>query len=124
MARKAPVDQGETARLISSSKVEGTRVYNADGDHIGEIEDVMIDKYSGEVAYAVMSFGGWLGIGEKYHPLPWSVLEYDPKQEGYVVNVDRETLERAPSYSKNELTGERKWRERIHLYYGDTPFGP
>ena len=123
MARQAPVDQGLTARLIPSSKVAGTRVYNRDGDHIGDVDDVMIDKYSGEVAYAILSFGGWLGIGEKYHPLPWTALDYDPKCEGYRLDIDRGTLERAPSYTRQELTGEHAWRERIHLYYGSGPFG-
>jgi sporulation protein YlmC with PRC-barrel domain len=124
MARKDPIDQDETARLISSSKVEGTEVYNTEGEHIGEIKDIMIDKYSGNVAYAIMSFGGWLGIGEKYHPLPWSVLDYQQSQEGYVVDLDRDRLEKAPSYSQHELSAAgHPWRERVRLYYGATPFG-
>ena len=67
----------ETDRLIASNKVEGTAVYNRTGKHLGEVYNFMVDKYSGQVAYAVMSFGGFLGIGEKYHPLPWKVLTYD-----------------------------------------------
>ena len=124
MARKDPIDQDETARLISSSKVEGTEVYNTQGERIGEIKDIMIDKYSGNVAYAIMSFGGWLGIGEKYHPLPWSVLDYEPSQEGYVVDLDRTRLANAPSYSKSELSASGyPWRDRVRSYYGATPFG-
>jgi sporulation protein YlmC with PRC-barrel domain len=114
---------GETVRLISSEKVEGTEVYNSAGDHIGEIEEVMIDKYTGKVAYAVLSFGGWLGIGEKYHPLPWSVLDYVPQQKGYVVDVERSTLEQAPAYSKDEITeNDLSWRDTVHKHYGAAPY--
>jgi sporulation protein YlmC with PRC-barrel domain len=79
----------ETDRLIASDKVEGTAVYNRAGERLGEIHDFMVDKYSGRVAYAVMSFGGFLGIGEKYHPLPWKVLTYDTEMGGYVVDWTR-----------------------------------
>jgi hypothetical protein len=89
----------ETDRLISSDKVEGTSVYNPTGESVGSIYTVMIDKYSGQVDYAVMSFGGFLGIGERYHPLPWKALTYDTGLGGYVVDVSREQLERAPSGS-------------------------
>ena len=79
----------ETDRLIASNKVEGTAVYNRTGEHLGEVYNFMVDKYSGQVAYAVMSFGGFLGIGEKYHPLPWKVLTYDTSLGGYVVDWTR-----------------------------------
>jgi PRC-barrel domain len=83
----------ETGDLISSDKVEGTAVYNRGGEKLGSIHSVMIDKRSGKVAYAVMSFGGFLGIGDRYHPLPWNVLTYDSRQGGYVVDLDRSMLE-------------------------------
>jgi sporulation protein YlmC with PRC-barrel domain len=67
----------ETGNLIASDKVQGTNVYNTAGDNLGAIHDVMIDKPSGKVAFAILSFGGFLGIGNQYHPLPWSVLKYD-----------------------------------------------
>src|SRR5215204_6076750 len=82
----------ETGGLIAASKVNGTYVFNGQGESLGSIYDVMIDKRSGEVAYAVMSFGGFLGIGEEYSPLPWSALSYDTGQGGYVVDIDKETL--------------------------------
>jgi hypothetical protein len=72
-----PVDVDETNRLISSDKVDGTDVYSRNGDHLGTVHDVMIDKRTGQVEYAIMSFGGFLGIGESYHPLPWRTLTYD-----------------------------------------------
>jgi sporulation protein YlmC with PRC-barrel domain len=76
MQNSQSVATDETSTLISSDKVEGTAVYNREGEKVGSIHTLMIDKASGKVAYAVMSFGGFLGIGDRYHPLPWSVLDY------------------------------------------------
>ena len=79
----------------------------------------MIDKYSGQVSYAVMSFGGFLGIGERYHPLPWRALDYDPKLGGYVVDVGREQLEGAPSYGRDEAPwGDPAYGRGVSSYYG------
>src|SRR5918912_831525 len=89
----------ETSELIASDKVEGTEVYNPQGEHLGEVHNFMVNKRSGRVEYAVMSFGGFLGIGESYHPLPWNELTYDTNQGGYVVNLTRAQLEGAPTYS-------------------------
>lgn len=86
-------------RLISSERVDGTEVYNRSGDKLGTIDHLMIDKYSGRVAYAVISFGGFLGMGESYSPVPWDALHYDVNLGGYCVDVDRNKLERAPRYS-------------------------
>lgn len=89
--------------LISSERVTGTSVYNHDGDKLGSVEAMMIDKQSGQVRYAVMSFGGFLGMGERYHQLPWDGLSYDTERGGYVVNLTREALDGAPMYSRDEL---------------------
>ncbi len=97
---KAGLGRSETHDMIAASKVEGTYVYNLQGEHLGHIYDTMIEKRSGQIAYAVMSFGGFLGIGEQYHPLPWSMLEYDPAMGGYRVDLDRDVLEGAPSYAR------------------------
>jgi hypothetical protein len=83
------IDQRETTSLIGSDKVEGTAVYGPDREKIGSIERVMIDKISGKVAYAVLSFGGFLGMGEDYYPVPWSTLDYDTSLGGYHVNPTR-----------------------------------
>ena len=91
----------ETDRLISSDKVVGTAVYNRRGEHLGSVYNLMIDKHSGQVAYAVMSFGGFLGMGESYHPLPWRVLTYDTGRGGYVVDLDRSRLEATSSTPPN-----------------------
>ena len=88
--------------LIAAEKVEGANVYNHQGDKLGTVDDIMIDKVSGKAIYAIMSFGGFLGIGEKYHPLPWSTLRYDEGKGGYVVNLDKQMLEKAPTYGMNE----------------------
>src|SRR6202521_1355997 len=97
-----PVATDETARLIPSDKVEGTAVYNRQGEHLGKVYNFMVDKYTGQVAYAVMSFGGFLGIGDSYHPLPWKVLTYDTRLDGYVIDLDRERLKNAPRYGLGE----------------------
>ena len=118
------LDKRETASLIGSDKVEGTPVYRSNGERVGQIERVMIDKLTGKVAYAVMSFGGFMGIGEDYYPLPWSLLTYNPALEGYEVNVDAQQLKGAPKYSKHESWdwSDRARDQRVSDYYGVTPF--
>ena len=110
----------ETERLIASDKVEGTAVYNGGGERLGTVRNFMVDKRSGQVAYAVMSFGGFLGIGESYHPLPWKVLTYDTRLGGYVVELSRQQLEAAPSYSGSEAPDwtDRTYGQRVDNYYG------
>ncbi|MDP8994248.1 MAG: PRC-barrel domain-containing protein [Pseudomonadota bacterium] len=92
---EAAVDYGHA--LISSRRVEGTPVYNKAGEKLGTVHSVMIEKRSGKVAYAVMSFGGFLGVGGRVHPIPWERLTYDVDRDGYVIDVTREQLEKAPS---------------------------
>lgn len=89
------------ASLIAADKIEGTSVFNRNGDKLGSVDDILIDKLSGRAVYAVMSFGGFLGMGAKYHPLPWSTLNYDTKLSGYVVDLDKKALEAAPSYDSD-----------------------
>ncbi len=116
----ATVDNPEdtTGRLIAASKVNGTTVYNRAGDRLGSVYDVMLDKRSGKAEYAVMSFGGFLGMGERYHPLPWHVLTYSQDHGGYVVDLDRTKLEGAPSFADSELWGDDTWGTRVNDYYG------
>jgi len=108
-------------QLIFASKVNHTPVINADGERIGHIEDVAIDKRSGQVAYAVLSFGGFLGIGEKYHPLPWPLLAYDPVRNAYVISLTKDQLRAAPAFSKDELAdigdSDERYREPVYDYY-------
>ncbi len=88
----------ETSTLIASNKVEGTAVFNEDGDKLGKISNFMVNKQSGQVEYAVMSFGGFLGMGEDHYPLPWKMLNYVVSQEGYVVDIDKDMLDKAPRH--------------------------
>jgi sporulation protein YlmC with PRC-barrel domain len=113
-------DLGTNGANIRASRVSGTDVYNADGEHLGHIDDVILNKQSGIADYAIMSFGGFLGIGERYHPLPWRSLTYDPGQHGYVVSVSRDQLERAPTYGEGEEPDwdDREFSERIYSHYG------
>lgn len=123
MPTTSTLDDRETVSLIGSDKVEGTAVYGADAKRIGDIERVMIDKISGKVAYAVLSFGGFLGIGEDYYPVPWATLKYDTNLGGYVTGLTKDRLEGAPKYS--ESTGWNWTREndqRVYDYYRVAPY--
>ena len=106
------------AALISAERVNGTDVYNPAGEKLGNVQDIMIDKVSGRAVYTVMSFGGFLGMGQKYHPLPWATLKYDTSKSGYVVNLDKATLEAAPSYdSVAEFTRTPDHGRTVDSYY-------
>ena len=115
----ADVTKITTGSLIAAEKVNGTNVYNMDGDKLGTVDDIMIDKISGKAIYAVMSFGGFLGIGEKQHPLPWSSLTYDEAKEGYVVNLDKKMLENAPTLDPDhDFEWTPDYGRRVDKYYG------
>jgi sporulation protein YlmC with PRC-barrel domain len=118
-------DPNDTAgRLIAADKVEGTRIYNRAGENLGSVEDVMIDKMSGRIAYAVVGFGGFLGIGNRHYPLPWETLKYDTNIGGFVVDLDRRMLEGAPSYTDTETVGwdDPAWGKSVYEYYGARPY--
>ncbi len=124
MASTDKLDQRETNALIAADKVEGTEVRNRGGEKLGTIENVMIDKRSGKVAYAVMSFGGFLGMGDKHHALPWGVLKYDTDQSGYVVDLDKRTLEGAPVFDREDQVNwnDQAWGRKVHDYYDVPPY--
>ena len=104
--------------LIAADKVNGTNVYNLAGEALGTVDDILIDKISGRAIYAVMSFGGFLGMGEKYHPLPWATLKYDLKKGGYLVNLDKKLLEGAPNYDRNsEFKWTPEYGRKVDTYY-------
>src|SRR5437764_4112166 len=110
----------ETSRLISSQKVDGTAVYNRNGDSLGTIDHMMIDKFTGQVEYAVMSCGGFLGLGEEYNPVPWKSLVYDTNLGGYVIDADRARLESAPRFQSSGRPdwSNRGYTERVDQYWG------
>jgi hypothetical protein len=114
------IDQRETGNLIGSDKVEGTAVYGADDTRIGAIERVMIDKISGRVSYAVLGFGGILGLGNDHYPLPWQSLKYDTRLGGYVTGITEEQLRAAPKYSDGSEWNWSDGRQNraLNAYYG------
>lgn len=112
------MQKNTSGSLIAAEKVTGTNVYNPAGEKLGSVEDVMIDKVSGKAVYAIMSFGGFLGMGEKHHPLPWQTLNYDTKLDGYVVNLDKKALENAPSYDRTrEFSWTADYGRKVDEYY-------
>ena len=115
--------ESETHSLIGSDRVEGTAVYGPDQKKIGSVERVMIDKMSGKVAYAIIGYGGFLGVGEDHYPTPWSNLKYDTKLGGYLVNCTRDQLDKAPRYAnEDDWQWSRENDKRIYEYYRATPF--
>jgi len=121
-AMRAPAgmaDAKATHDLIESDRVHGTNVYRSDGTKVGSIERVMIDKYSGQVAYAVMSFGGFLGLGHDHYPIPWAKLDYNPKLGGYEVNITDDELKAAPHFDpgKEYNWGDTTQGQRVYDHY-------
>ena len=107
-----------TGSLIAADKVNGTAVFDMTGDKIGNVDNIMIDKISGRAIYAVMSFGGFLGVGEKHHPLPWSALTYDEDKGGYVINIDKKKLESAPNFDRSsDFNWTQDYGKRVDSFY-------
>jgi len=120
-SRRDP-NEKSTHSLIASDRVEGTRVYGADGKHIGSIERLIIGKLDGRVAYAVLSFGGLLGIGHDHYPLPWEKLNYDTQLDGYRIDLTKEQIEGAPSYADDDDSWYNDNGRRVYDYYGVPPY--
>ena len=116
----ASVDTDETRNLIAADKVEGTSVYNRARTNIGTIKTVMLNKYNGRVAYAVLASGGFLGLGEHYYPVPWEALKYDTGLGGYVIPVDEDHFDNAPKYPVDAEPdwADRLFNEKLRRYYG------
>lgn len=113
------LERDETSELIASNKVEGTAVYDRNGEKLGTIHNFMVDKRSGQVEYAVLSFGGLFGLGSDYYPLPWDALTYDTDLGGYAIDIDRETFQKAPRFASGEEPRfDRAYGEQIYSYYG------
>ena len=121
---QATLKKDETVNLIAATKVNGTNLYTRSGERAGEVEDIMIDKISGHVAYAVAAFGGFLGLGETRRAIPWSVLHYDTKLDGYVANVDDSVLKDAPNEipSNDKYHRDLDWNSRIYTNFGVPPY--
>jgi sporulation protein YlmC with PRC-barrel domain len=108
-------------QLISSEDVEGTNVYDMKGSKIGDIDHLMIDKISGRVSYAVMSFGGFIGLGHSHYPIPWAALKYDKKLGGYITGITEQQLKDAPAFSDDSWS-DRSWEAQTYKHYNATPY--
>ncbi len=104
---------------IRASKVIGTTVKDSTGERLGEVKDVVLDKQSNSILFGIMSFGGVLGMGEKYHPVPWAALDYDETEGAYVINLSKDQLKAAPADSIEELTRNhgQAYRDRSFDFY-------
>jgi len=111
-------------QLLPASTIEGTAVQNAAGEDLGEINELMIDLEKGRIAYAVLSFGGFLGMGDKLFALPWEVLTIGPEGDVFILNVPREKLDSAPGFDKDNWPdmADTSWGEMVHTYYGYKPY--
>ena len=112
------LETDETVRLISSKKVEGTPVVGTNGETLGKIDSFMVDKYTGRVAYAIMTFGGTMGVGASYFPLPWPLLDYDVSKDGYALDITKEQLAKAPHFEAgNEPEFNADYRRQVLVHY-------
>ena len=113
----------ETRNLISADKVEGTTIYDRQGSNIGTVKNVMINKLTGKVAYVVVQYGGVMGFGSDFYPMPWNVLTYDTGKGGYVVDMSKEQLQNAPRYSASSQPDwqSRGYHDELHRHYGVQP---
>jgi sporulation protein YlmC with PRC-barrel domain len=111
-------------RVLSAGSLAGDRVRNSQGEDLGKIEEIMIDIHSGRVAYAVLSFGGFLGMGNKLFAVPWHSLTVDLENKEFILDVPRETLENAPGFDKSDWPdmADPDWGAQVHKHYGRTPY--
>lgn len=114
--------RGPGPEMMSAKTLVGNDVYNTEGEALGGIEDIMLDMRSGRVSYAVLSFGGFLGMGQKLFAVPWEALELDTSEKRFVLNVEKERLKDAPGFDKNHWPdmADQSWAREIHSYYGTT----
>jgi len=117
MARISPI-------VKANKEVVGRKVINTQGESLGKVEEVMLDSAPGRIAYAVLSFGGFLGMGDKLFAVPWNALHYDPQQEAFVLHADKRFLENAPRFDKENWPdmSDTTWRSSVYSYYSAKPY--
>jgi sporulation protein YlmC with PRC-barrel domain len=110
--------------VFSTKTLMGDKVVNPQGEHLGEIKELMIDPQTGHVGYAVLSFGGFLGMGDKLFAVPFRALELKPERKEFVLNIPKDKLKTAPGFDKNDWpkSADRQWGTEIHTFYGTTPY--
>jgi uncharacterized protein YrrD len=113
-------------KILSTTTVIGDKVINPEGEELGHIEEIMFDIHSGRIAYAVMSSGGFLGLGDKLFAIPWQSLAVDTDKHAVILNADKARLENAPGFDKNNWpkteNGDRGWLDEVYDYYGTRPY--
>jgi sporulation protein YlmC with PRC-barrel domain len=120
---KSRASGGPGPTLMGADTLIGNEVYNQKEEELGDIKEIMLDMRTGRVSYAVLSFGGFLGMGEKLFAVPWNALTLDTKNKRFVLNVEKERLKRAPGFDKDKWPNmaDQVWAKEIHSYYGTTP---
>ncbi|MES2840903.1 MAG: PRC-barrel domain-containing protein [Pseudomonadota bacterium] len=118
--------QGPGPRLMGASTLIGNDVFNDEDEDLGEIREIMLDMHTGRVDYAVLSFGGFLGMGEKLFAVPWAALELDTTSRCFVLRVSKARLESAPGFNKQHWPdmADPEWAKDVHQFYGTHPDGP
>jgi sporulation protein YlmC with PRC-barrel domain len=111
-------------RVLSAGTITGDKVMNLQGENLGKIDELMMDLQSGRIAYAVLSFGGFLGMGDKLFAIPWNALTVNPDEHAFILNVDKETLKNAPGFNKDNWPdfADERWGSQIYSYYGYKPY--
>ncbi len=119
-----PGNEGPGPRLMTASTLEGDDIVNRQGDKLGELEEIMLDVTTGRIAYAVMGAGGFLGMGDKLFAIPWSALTMDPENHCFILDADKERLQRAPGFDKDHWPSmaDMTWATEVHSYYGQRPY--
>lgn len=109
---------------VKASSIIGSGVVNLNGDNLGDIKEIVIDPNTGKVAYAVVSFGGFLSMGEKLFAIPFSSFKYDPAENEYVLDISRDRMEAAPGFGADHWPSmsDEKWNRDVYKYYERTPF--
>jgi len=115
---------GPGPQVMAADTLAGDDVVNAMGEDLGEVKDIMLDVESGRIAYAVLSFGGFLGVGDKLFAIPWNALKLDPENKRFVLDVDKERLKSAPGFDKDRWPSmaDQRWATDIHSFYGSRPY--
>lgn len=110
--------------VMSADTLSGNDVYNRDGEDLGGIKDIMLDMSNGKIGYAVLSFGAFLGVGEKLFAVPWNALTLDTENKRFVLDVDKDRLKHAPGFDKSHWPdmADQSWAKEIHTYYGTIPY--
>jgi sporulation protein YlmC with PRC-barrel domain len=118
------VGEGPGPDVMAAASLDGNKVTSSDGEHVGKIADIMLDVRNGRIAYAVLSTGGFLGIGDTLHAIPWSTLTLDTDDRCFVLDASAERIKNAPGFDKNHWPSmaDRQWAATVHAYYNRSPY--